>query len=800
MIKLILRCYLVFIITSSVLSAQEQTSIPDIEKTYIHTDRSCYTIGESLWYKAYSVYAYNNMLFDHSNLLYVELIAPDSKIIARNKTRLEGGLGHGDFKLTDSIGIKTGVYQIRAYTNWNRNFGENFVFKKNIEIIDVFENQIKKEKTSNKLKPRKKTKTILEPKFNIQFFPEGGSLVENVLSVVAFKAIDNKGNPLVVQGKVFDSEGVLIASIINIHDGMGKFKLKPIKGKTYHAKITTINGDQMDVPLPKANAQGYLISLKKIKDKDIITIKTNQETLSQHSNAPVTITCTTRGIAYFEGTQPITNTTLSFELPKEDFPEGISQVTLYDANLRPQSERLIFIEKEHDLHVNLSTDKKLYKPNEKVIVNVSSKTASGNVVPASFSLSSTDMNGTKKASDYGMSISSYFLMESDIRGKLHNTGYYFDASNPKRLDHLDLLLLTQGWRDFLWKKMPKAKEGLTYNIEKGITVSGTLKQLFGNKPKENNQVTLALLNKGKANMLIRVTDTIGRFKFEDMVFMGNATMMLNTQNEKGKNRGMFVLDSLHQPAMAVNLKNEDINYTPEINTIKEEIYKKHVMFGVAPENVLDEVELFGKKKEKYPSLYGPADHTYVPDEKTPSFSTIYQLIQFTIPSVIVNGSSVGFNRYNGPAYIIIDGTPSLQEDLEFIHPDDIAKIESMNGASTAIFGSKGGNGVILIYTKEGAINKKSKTVFHSITQEIEGFYDARKFYSPDLEKPNFDIDNSNDIRNTLYWNPYVRLNETGVSQDIYYNSGVETQIKVNLEGITVSGIPVVVKTYYTIEK
>ena len=554
------------------------------------------------------------------------------------------------------------------------------------------------------------------------------------------------------------------------------------------------------MPLPKANAQGYLISSKKIKDKDIITIKTNKETLLQRPNAPVTVICTTRGIAYFEGTQPITNTTLSFELAKEDFPDGISQVTLYDANLRPQSERLIYIEKEHDLQVNLNTDKKSYKPNEKVIVNVSSKTESGDLVPASFSLSITDMNGTKEGSDYGTNISSYFLMESDIRGKLHNPSYYFDTGNPKRLYHLDLLLLTQGWRDFLWKKIPKAKEGLTYNIEKGITVAGSLKQLFGNKPKEKSQVTLALLNKGKANMLFRVTDTIGRFKFEDMVFMGNATMMLNTQNEKGKNRGMFVLDSLHQPAMAVNFKNEGIDYTPEINTIKEEIYKKHITFGVAPENVLGEVELFGKKKDDYPSLYGSADHTYLPDEKTPSFSTIQQLIQFTIPGIVVNGSSVGFNRYNGPAYIIIDGSPSLQDDLDFIHPDDVAKIESMNGAGTAIFGSKGGNGVILIYTKEGTINNNTKTVFHSITQEIEGFYAARKFYSPDIEKPNFDMDNSNNIRNTLYWNPYVRSDETGISQDIYYNSGVETQVKVNLEGITASGIPVVVKTYYTIKK
>ncbi|MFD1615793.1 TonB-dependent receptor plug domain-containing protein [Gelatiniphilus marinus] len=805
MIKKILLCFSICLANSTLLSSQTKKTIPDIEKTYLHTDRSQYTIGESLWYKVYSVYAYNNLLFDHSNMLYVELISPDSKIISRNKTRIEKGLGHGDFKLTDSVGVKkAGVYQIRAYTNWNRNFGEDFVFKKTIEILDVFKNQPEKKEASNTSKSIKEVKTVSEgrrSKFSVQFFPEGGSLVENVLSVVAFKAVDDRGKPIAVECKVFDSDGALVSIMGSIHDGMGQFQLKPTKGKTYHAEITTVNGVQIKADLPKAIAQGYVISSKKRNDKDIITISTNDATLKQNPNAPVTIICTTRGITYFEGTQPLENTTLSFELPTADFPDGISQVTLYDANLVPQTERLVYVEKEHDLQINLSTNKKIYKPNEKVTVNISSKTKTGDIAPGSFSLSSTDMNGVEDASDYGTNISSYFLMESDIRGHVHNPGYYFDKSNPKRLAHLDLLLLTQGWRDFLWKKMPILKGKPNYNVEKGITVTGIVKKLFGRTPKVNNQVTLGLLNKGKVNMLTTVTDSMGRFTFENMVFMGNATMMLNTQDRKRKNRGMIVLDSLHQPAMETHFKSDGIQFTPEINTLTETVYKKHIMFGVAPENVLEEVEIIGKKKKETPSLYGRADRTYVFDEKTPQFSTIQQLIQFTIPGVITFGGSVGFNRYNGrPAHIIIDGVPSIQEDLDFIQPSDVAKIESMNSSSAAIFGSKGANGVIIIYLKEGVVNKRVKKVFHSITQEIAGFYDARQFYSPDLENPDPTMDNRNAIRNTLFWDPYVHPNESGVYFSSYYNSAAETRVKVTLEGITASGIPVVVKTHYNVEK
>ena len=126
--KQLLNSLLIAVLATTLLYAQEKKSIPSIEKIYVHTDRTTYTLGESLWYKVYSVYAYNHILFNESNILYVELISPDSKIIARNKTFLEGGLGHGDFVLSDSEGVKPGIYQIRAYTNYSRNFDNDFVF------------------------------------------------------------------------------------------------------------------------------------------------------------------------------------------------------------------------------------------------------------------------------------------------------------------------------------------------------------------------------------------------------------------------------------------------------------------------------------------------------------------------------------------------------------------------------------------------------------------------------------------------------------------------------------------------
>ncbi|WP_370477349.1 TonB-dependent receptor [Tamlana flava] len=804
--KYVLGFILLSSVGTSILHGQKEKSIPDIEKIYLHTDRSTYILGEDLWYKAYSVFAYNNLLFSKGNVLYVDLIAPDSKIIATNKTLIKDGLGHGDFKLTDSIGVKPGMYQIRAYTNWSRNYGEDFVFKKEVEILDVFKDAADRNNTDmpkNQPSNQTKNKGVTES-LTIIFFPEGGSLLEDAINVVAFKATDNYGNALKVKGKVFDSDNALVSLFVSTHDGMGKFQFSPVSGKSYYATISISAQKEVKQELPKVNQQGYLLSHKKLNSKRIISIKTNEETLSKNPDAPVTLICRTRGVTYFSGTQPLANKTLSFELRDTDFPEGISQLTLYDHANRPQSERLVYIEKEHDFDVTLTTNKTSYKPEEMVEVNVSSKSNTGDGVPASFSLSVTDMNGMKIDKDLGTNICSNFLLESDIRGKVHNPGYYFDKSNKRRLQNLDLLLLTQGWRNFIWKTIPQPNDTISYKAEKGFVISGKVEQLLGEKPKADQNVNLVLMAESGMNIHDTQTDTLGIFKFKDLVFFGKTKMFLNTRNEKGKARGELLLDEFDKEPLPTNYSKDEINL-PKTDSVEqaisEHVYKKFVTNGIAPENILDEVEIIAKKKPEGPeSLYGTADNTYVVDDKTPYFNNMFQFIQNTLPGMSF-GDTLGFMRFGGaPAMILVDGSEYPQDVVRSMSVDDVAKIEAFKGPSAALFGSRGGSGVILIYTKTGTINNQPKKVFHSVNKEIDGFYSARIFYSPNPEDAKDEWGDKSAVRNTIYWNPYVHPDATGKAKETFYNSAIPTKAKVTLEGITATGIPIVKKVFYTIEK
>ncbi|MEP3837461.1 MAG: hypothetical protein ABJM36_07425 [Algibacter sp.] len=813
--------FLILMVVSIPLFSQDKPSIPDIEKVYLHTDRSTYLAGESIWYKAYLVYAYNHLLFDHSGILYVELVSPDSRVIARNNTKLIGGLGHGDFELTKSNGInKLGKYQIRAYTNWSRNFGSDFVFKKEIEIIDVFESQKRANSAAAISKMdnnNQNTISITKANLDIQFFPEGGSLLENVASVVAFKAADKNGNPVKIQGQILDAKNEVVTMFASVHDGMGNFVLKPVKGEKYHAKITVANTTEIEVPLPGVIAEGFVLGARKIKDTDILSIKTNEYTLLKYPNSNITLRYASRGVSYFEETVSLTKGSLSLQLPKDNLPEGISQITLYDEEGRPQSERLVYINKNQDVNVGLSTNKRSYKPREKVILKVSSKNSLGEAVAASYSLASTDLNGVKNEEDYGTNISSYFLMESDIQGKVHDAGYYFDANNINRFRFLDLLLLTQGWRDFLWKQLPEVKENPAYKVEKGINISGRVKQLFGNKPAVGNTISLAVFNKS-IESFTEITDNDGAFSFNDLAITGKARIMLNTKNKKGKNNGMFVLDSIFSAPIAVDYKakTESTNHTTEMSILSNNIYRKHIEFDVLPENILDEVVLTGKKKEAtMKTMYSNLANSYTIETDTSPFTDIFQLLTQAVPLLeIVNNELIKFSRNSGGALIVINDTtildPSIDETeplniynyLSSFHPDDILKIDSDNSAvATMMFGSAGQNGVIMIYTKTNKdyTSGPTKKDLQSIKKQIVGYYEARVFYSPDLKNATEKNRNAA-IRNTLYWNPYVHPDPTGNSQVEYYNSAVETEVKITLEGITATGIPIVVKTNYSIEK
>lgn len=116
------------------------------EKIYLQLDSKVYTTDRTIWYKCIVTSAIDHAPYTLSGVLYVELIAPDEDIVDKKTIKIENGIGEGFFELSERY--IEGPYLIRAYTEWNKNFEEDFFFKEYIQVYTP-SSKVKKEPISN---------------------------------------------------------------------------------------------------------------------------------------------------------------------------------------------------------------------------------------------------------------------------------------------------------------------------------------------------------------------------------------------------------------------------------------------------------------------------------------------------------------------------------------------------------------------------------------------------------------------------------------------------------------------------
>ncbi|MFD2724845.1 hypothetical protein [Hyunsoonleella rubra] len=108
------------------------------EKIYLQLNNSVFTNEETIWFKAIVTDA-KNAPTTLSGILHVELIDFDKDIVATKKLKLVNGMADNGFKLEQTY--TPGRYLIRAYTAWNKNFGDDFMSKQYVNLVPANGNQ-----------------------------------------------------------------------------------------------------------------------------------------------------------------------------------------------------------------------------------------------------------------------------------------------------------------------------------------------------------------------------------------------------------------------------------------------------------------------------------------------------------------------------------------------------------------------------------------------------------------------------------------------------------------------------------
>ncbi|HYE55257.1 MAG TPA: hypothetical protein VD996_10450, partial [Chitinophagaceae bacterium] len=208
------------------------------EKIYLHFDRSLYTPGETIWFKAYIFSgAFPSQI---SKTVYAELLDEQGKLLQRKSAPVFMSAAAAAFDLPADL--KSSQVYVRAYTKWMLNFDQSFLFEKNIPIA-----------------VKRKSAGATAPTAYLQFFPEGGNLVSGLTSKIAFKATDGRGLPFNVKGDIVDGTGKKVNSFTSEHDGMGLFVLQPQPGQQYKAVWKDQAGKSQETALPQAQAAGLVM-------------------------------------------------------------------------------------------------------------------------------------------------------------------------------------------------------------------------------------------------------------------------------------------------------------------------------------------------------------------------------------------------------------------------------------------------------------------------------------------------------------------------------------------------------------
>lgn len=751
------------------------------EKLFVHLDKDHYVAGETVWMKAYLVHASDLKLRKLSEVVYVDLLSPDGEAVRQYKFKSEDGKFAGNMMIPDSLAA--GKYQLVAYTNWMRNFKDKPFFRKNISVW------------SADSRPQQAT-TDVSSVADLQFFPEGGDLISGVPTEVAFKAINKRGLGVDISGKIINAAGEKVAEFASQHMGMGAVEITAVQDDTYTAIVSLPDGGEKRFDLPKPRTSGYALAADEYDEDELLKLDVYASNVNPR---PLLLTVLagdqlvhSQEIAALEDHRQIT-------VDKAELPAGINRVMLATSEGELLAERLVFMHPDRQLNVNIRQDKPDYLKREEVQLTVETTDAEGNPVPASLSMAVTDAGLVPEDSDQ-RGIYAHLLLSSELKGHVEQPDYYFEDINPEKKEALRHVMMTHGWRRFGWEQMLTAEQpAFQYAKENALSLDGRLLKDNGD-PVKNGEVILYVKDQHET-FVVEETDEEGYFSFEGFDFEDSVDVVIQgTTNKGSRNVQVEILGDgftpeyrpLPSPAAGDQLlaSTEKMITRSASQAAVAEAYQPGLKEMLLKEIIVQErresiVEPF--------RLHDRADVVLDADQLPVAPSgNILESLQGRVPGLQIyrrgmNDFQAVIRGYGSPL-ILLDGMPTDASVLNAVSQFDLDRIEIIKGPSAAIYGGRGGGGVIALFTKRGGTQYEEVDPSDNIIiYKAGGFRQFREFYAPrytaegQTDRP--------DYRTTLHWEPMIQTDENGKATLSFFTADRATDYRIVVNGISATGLP-----------
>jgi len=754
------------------------------EKSQLFTDRDNYMSGETIWFKSWVTL--NGLPTVLSKLVYTEMADVNGKNIEKNLWPLTDAAAEGNIGIPKEL--PSGDYYLRCYTLWMLNF-PSFITEKKIRVWNPFSNQ------------EKKPTAAKESDLLIRFFPEGGNLVNGIKSKLAFKATDGQGDPVSVAGDVLNNRNEKIASLLTTHDGMGSFELAPVAGETYKARVSYANGIQKTIELPVALDEGVVLNADNSNPaKTFLRLDRSDKNKNKYNNLYVAAQINYQLV--YLGKFNLDDGLDAAAINKKNLAPGIMVISVLQEDGKPIAERLVFVSNQSPADLTLKAK----------MVNTGSRQKNSLELDASafrdLDAAVSVVNAENGPDPNGATIISNLLLSSDIKGHIHDPGWYFKDKEPGTLEALDLVMLTHGWRRYNTDDLLSGRYApIQYPFETSLHISGKVLQSNGKTPLQSGRINLILKGEDSTTLLSEAkTDPKGRFVVDGLFFKKMANVYYQGTNA---GRTEAIVSVTVDSAYYDTLKRTRLLYTTNAGLGKaggtiQQLLQQQAAADTGKGKLLQEVRVKGRKRSEADSLnqvyatdiFYNSDQTLAINHNF-NYNDIWQYLRMAVPGILINqtdtGTAVSFSRYDGLDFFSVNaGTSSVQfflnevavniSFIETLDPSDVAVVKIYKGATAMALGAD--RGAIAIYTEKGKSGRDWRQRGFDFFRRY-GYSDSREFFHMDYSVVN-PANPTPDLRPTLYWNPKLAI-VNGKAEIRFYNDDACHTYRVIIEGIDKDG-------------
>jgi hypothetical protein len=786
------------------------------ESAYIQTSKDIYETGEDLWFKVYLLNSRTLSPSELSKTLYLQLVKEDTKkVVWQEKYEIEDGFSNGRILLKEDMDegnylieaftansffadsseftairkvkvVKdiTNLRQIKAEFD-KQYYGSIDSIK--VKLLPVYQKDTSKINitanlsgdvqsvvhTTMKLNEEKElsfrpaslgkgSQVVINSKYQdhseevilpvpcrknpIQFnvFPEGGTIISGIKSRVAFKAVNINGEPVNVKGTLYKNDSIEL-EFSSKHDGMGSFDFMPVVNAKYFIRLKESLTDSI-YSFPQIEPDGLTLRLLS-RDKDYLNFLISKNFEEQFENIYLMVQI--RGVIYGL-TEAKLDKNLKIKVPLVDMPQGIAEVTLFNDKMTPVSERLVYVNPEKKIKIQTILPDSIFLTRGKVNLKIITRDENNNPIKANLGLAVFDKLYNNQSDS--INILTHMYLSTQLKGRIYNPGYYFNEKNINRESALDLLLLTQGWRKYIWNEANLNKSS-SYNEVVSDEIKGSATLAFGRKKVPKSQVFIMAFSPEKDSVKkVIPVDSVGSFSVNHYLLKnweGQYIYLkpISASNEKIKLEFINPFEGINH---ALNSKSISTPLFSQFRGMK--ILEPNMTNGGAI--LIKDVVINGTRKDVIRGKY---------------LGSLDSIAKFTLD--INTDYLCRYNYLNCP-----------------IHPNEPDNRPPKEGERVWVALGMAGDYEMIYHRKPSKVNLTEEELLKlNNLFRIKAYFSRHDFYQPNYDKEYVPI-SVPDYRNTLMWAPSIVTNDRGEATVSFYCSDFNTEFVGRIEGVGGDGL------------